>query len=76
MPINVDALAKSRTEQKTTVFQGRQTIRRSEIVDSERNMAASFPPDRSALTFCEAINVGSIPEGADSCKSIQTKIAL
>ncbi|MDX9710333.1 MAG: hypothetical protein RBT64_12345 [Trichloromonas sp.] len=52
-----DALAKSRTEpqMQMAVFQGRQTIHRSEFVDSERNMTVSFPPDRSTLTFCEGI---------------------
>ncbi|MDX9709796.1 MAG: hypothetical protein RBT64_09595, partial [Trichloromonas sp.] len=42
-------------EPKMAVFQGRQTIHRSEFVDSERNMTVSFPPDRSTLTFCEGI---------------------
>jgi len=54
-PVFTDALAKSRTEPKMTVFQGRQTIHRREFVDSERNMTVSFPPDRSTLTFCEGI---------------------
>jgi hypothetical protein len=38
------------------VFQGRQTIHRSEFADSERNMTVYFPPDRSTLTFFEGIN--------------------